>query len=82
MELERDDDSKKSHHARVRRSTTMAVPHFINDDRSEMRGIKPGWYVVDDDGHLSSGPFSSRDQCLIRVKQTESTPSTLHPHPK
>ena len=43
----------------------MAIPHFINDDRSEMRGIKPGWYAVDDDGNLASGPFSSRDQCLI-----------------
>jgi len=62
----------------------MAVTHFINDDRSEMRGIKPGWYGVDDDGHLSSGPFSSRDQCLIRITRStaESTPSTLHPHPK
>ena len=62
----------------------MAVPHFINDDRSEMRGVKPGWYVVADDGHLSSGPFSSRDQCLTRITQStsDSAPSTLHPHPK
>jgi hypothetical protein len=81
LELERDDDSKKSHPARACRSTAMATPHFINDDRSEMRGIKPGWYAVDDDGNLSSGPFSSRDQCLIRIKQptNDSTPSTLHP---
>jgi hypothetical protein len=57
----------------------MAVPHFINDDRSEMRGIKPGWYAVDDDGNLSSGPCASRDQCLIRITQpkNDSTPSTL-----
>jgi hypothetical protein len=59
----------------------MATPHFINDDRSEMRGIKPGWYAVDDDGNLSSGPFSSRNLCLIRIKQPmdDTTPSTLHP---
>jgi hypothetical protein len=54
--------------------TTMAVPHFINDDRSEMRGIKSGWYAVEDDGNLSSGPFSSREQCLLRVTQPTSDP--------
>lgn len=55
----------------------MAIPHFINDDKSEMRGIKPGWYALEDDGNLSSGPFSSREQCLIRVAQptNDSTPS-------
>jgi hypothetical protein len=62
----------------------MAIPHFINDDRAEMRGIKPGWYAIDDDGNLSSGPFFSRDQCLIRVTQptSDATPSKLHPEPK
>jgi len=62
----------------------MTVPHFINDDRSEMRGIKPGWYAVDDDGNLSSGPFSSREQCLTRVTQpaNDSIPSELRPPPK
>jgi hypothetical protein len=62
----------------------MAIPHFINDDRSEMRGIKPGWYAVDDEGNLSSGPFSSRDQCLIRgtPPTNDSTPSTLRPQSK
>jgi hypothetical protein len=62
----------------------MAIPHFINDDRAEMRGIKPGWYAIDDDGNLSSGPFSSRDQCLTRVTQptSHSTPSKFHPQPK
>jgi hypothetical protein len=62
----------------------MAIPHFINDDRSEMRGIKPGWYAVDDDGNLASGPFSSRDQCLVGVAQptNESPGSALRPHRK
>lgn len=62
----------------------MAVPHFINDDRSEMRGIKPGWYAVEDDGNLSSGPFSSRAQCVIRLTQAtnDPTPSDLRARPK
>jgi hypothetical protein len=62
----------------------MDVPHFINDDKSEMRGIKPGWYAIDHDGNLSSGPYSSREQCLFRVTQpaNDSTPSELHPRPR
>ena len=31
----------------------MTVPHYINEDRSEMRGIKPGWYAIEDGGNLS-----------------------------
>ena len=31
----------------------MTIPHYINEDRSEMRGIKPGWYAMDDAGKLS-----------------------------
>jgi hypothetical protein len=61
----------------------MAVPHFINDDRSEMRGIKPGWYAVEDDGNLSAGPFPSRAQCVIRLNPTNYTgPSELTSQPK
>ncbi len=47
----------------------MSIPHYINEDRSEMRGIKPGWYAMDDNGKLSSGPFSSRHECLSRGTQ-------------
>ena len=39
----------------------MTVPHYINEDRSEMRGIKPGWYAMDDPGKLKSEPFSSHE---------------------
>jgi hypothetical protein len=34
-----------------------------------MRGIKPGWYAVEDDGNLSSGPFSSLEACVARITQ-------------
>jgi hypothetical protein len=62
----------------------MTIPHYINEDRSEMRGIKPGWYAMDDAGKLSSGPFSSREECLSRGTQpkNESTPLELRPRPK
>jgi len=44
----------------------MTIPLYISEEKSDMRGIKPGWYVMEDDGKLSSGPFSSRQECLRR----------------
>jgi hypothetical protein len=48
-------------------SATMTVPHYISEDKSDMRGIKRGWYAMEDDGGLSSGPFSSHEECLSRI---------------
>jgi hypothetical protein len=45
----------------------MTSPHYINEDKSDMRGIKHGWYAVEDDGNLSSGPFASREEGLERA---------------
>jgi len=45
----------------------MTTPHYIGDVKSDMRGIKPGWYAIEDDGNLSSGPFSSREQCVDSI---------------
>ncbi len=41
----------------------MAIPHYVNEVKSDIRGIKSGWYAMEDDGSLSSGPFSSRLEC-------------------
>lgn len=46
---------------------TMRICHFINENRSDMRGVKPGWYAIDDHGKLSRGPFSSREECLSSI---------------
>lgn len=40
------------------------IPHRINEAQSDMRGVKEGWYVMDDEGKLTSGPFSTRADCL------------------
>ena len=29
--------------------TSMTIPHYVNEDKSDMRGIKPGWYAMGDD---------------------------------
>ena len=57
----------------------MSIPHYVNENKSDMRGIKPGWYAMEDDGKLSSGPFSSREECLNRgTRQRRSTRSYDH----
>jgi hypothetical protein len=57
----------------------ITVPHYISDDKSDMRGIKSGWYAMDNDGNLVSGPFASREKCIERNVQPAngSTPSSL-----
>jgi hypothetical protein len=39
------------------------APHYVNEHQSDMRGIKDGWYAMEKDGNLVSGPFSSREDC-------------------
>jgi hypothetical protein len=46
---------------------TMPNPHLIDEDQSDIRGIKDGWYAMDHIGHLVSGPFASRDDCLAWI---------------
>ena len=47
----------------------MTAPHYISENKSDMRGIKHGWYAIEDDGNLSSGPFSSREECVTEITQ-------------
>jgi hypothetical protein len=54
---------------------TMTNPHYINENKFDIRGINPGWYAMDDAGKLFSGPFSSREECLGSGSQ----PRTVSP---
>ena len=47
----------------------MPFPQYINENKSDIRGIKPGWYAMDEDGNLSFGPFSNRENCFTRISQ-------------
>jgi hypothetical protein len=58
---------KVESHASLR--STMTSPHYVSEHKSDMRGIKSGWYAVEGDGHLSSGPFSSLEDCVKRINQ-------------
>jgi hypothetical protein len=48
---------------------TVIAPHYINEDKSDMRGIKPGWYAIEGDGNIFSGPFASHQECVERIAQ-------------
>ena len=52
----------------------MNVPHYVNENKSDMRGVKSGWYAIADDGHLFSGPFLSREECLRRLTDSSHGP--------
>jgi hypothetical protein len=50
-------------------SATMTVPYYVSENKSDMRGIKHGWYAIEEDGALSSGPFPSFEECIRRIGQ-------------
>jgi hypothetical protein len=45
----------------------MTAPYYMSETNSDMRGIKQGWYAIEDDGTLYSGPFSSFEECANRI---------------
>jgi hypothetical protein len=47
----------------------MTAPYYMSETKSDMRGIKHGWYAIENDGELSSGPFSSLEECIKRITQ-------------
>ena len=47
------------------------IPHYINERESDLRGVKEGWYVIDEHGSLLSGPFSNQQSCLTRKSEVE-----------
>jgi hypothetical protein len=44
-------------------------PHYINERQSDLRGVKEGWYAMDERGILLIGPFSDQEICLTRIGQ-------------
>ena len=47
----------------------MTVLYYVNEHQSVIRAIKPGWYGMESNGKLSSGPFSNQGKCLTGITQ-------------
>ena len=50
----------------------MTIPHYLNEHTSDIRAIKPGWYGMESNGKLSSGPFSNQGECLTGITEARS----------
>ena len=49
----------------------MTDPYYINELYSDLRGVKEGWYAIDERDRLLFGLFSNQEICLIRISQSE-----------
>ena len=49
----------------------MTAPYYMSETKSDMRGIKHGWYAIEDDGNLSSGPFPVFEACVARNQSAD-----------
>jgi hypothetical protein len=73
--IERQKDIQEPVESHTNSSVSAPIPYYISETKSDMRGIKPGWYAIEDDGTLYSGPFSSFEECVKRI--AEPTNGTL-----
>ena len=43
----------------------MTIPHYVNEDQSDIRAIKPGWYGLESNGKLCiRAVFPNQEKCL------------------
>ena len=45
------------------------VPHQVNERESDMRAVKEGWYAIEENGTLTFGPYSSREDCANKISR-------------
>jgi hypothetical protein len=48
-------------------TVTSLFPHYVDAQQSAMRGLAIGWYVMDPDGEIASGPYRGRNECVISI---------------
>jgi hypothetical protein len=44
-------------------------PLFVGERQSRTRGLRVGWYAIDNEGAIAAGPYPSRDACIARIGQ-------------
>jgi hypothetical protein len=42
-------------------------PLYVGERQSRMRGLKVGWYSIDNEGVIAAGPYPTRDECVERI---------------
>jgi hypothetical protein len=47
----------------------MTIPRYVNEDKSDMRGIKPGWYAMGGDGSSWLVLFDTSEKCVGPTRQ-------------
>jgi N-methylhydantoinase A/oxoprolinase/acetone carboxylase beta subunit len=55
----------------------MIAPPYIGENKSDLRGIKPGWYAMNSNGYLVSGPFFSREKCVEKILSPPTSASAV-----
>jgi hypothetical protein len=50
------------------------IPRHIDEQESDDRGIKEGWYAMRRNGTPRLGPFASRGECLVGIAQSKDQP--------
>jgi len=55
----------------------MTTPHYISEDKSDLRGVKPGWYAIDGHGNHSAGPFSTLAECVAGITRPINVPPAV-----
>ena len=58
------------------------TPRHINEQESDNRSIKEGWYAMRRNGSLRLGPFLSRGQCVVEISQAQDEPARPSHWPK
>ena len=48
-------------------TVTSLFPHYVDAQQSAMRGLHIGWYAMDEDGEIASGPYCGRNECAISI---------------
>ena len=48
-------------------------PRYVDETQSRKRGLKVGWYAIDNEGDIAFGPYPTRDECVARIERTPDT---------
>jgi len=62
-------------------TVTSLFPHFVDAQQSAMRGLNIGWYAIDQDGEIASGPYRGRNECVIGIGQSPNGAPALWSRP-